>query len=337
MKKLIIAFTVFLQFFASAEKLKVCATVTDLASITEEVGGDLVEVTTFAPAQGNPHNVIAKPGFIRLLSQADLFIQNGFELEAGWVPVLIQNCRNAKVQPGEKGHLDPSKVIKPIYDIVGKFTRAAGHVHPAGNPHYMMDPVSGLVVANLIAERLTLLLPNETKTIAKRLNVFQTKLITKLIGEKLTQKYPLEKLSTLIRSERLDQFLEITKQEKALGGWLQIIRKHENKNFIADHASFLYLAKRFDLSVVEYLEPKPGMTPTTQHLMSVVKNIPKLNPKAILTSSYFPVKYANLVASRTNLPIAKLAHQVGARQEASTYLKFIDYNLSEISKVLNGK
>ena len=103
MKKLIIAFTVFLQFFASAEKLKVCATVTDLASITEEVGGDLVEVTTFAPAQGNPHNVIAKPGFIRLLSQADLFIQNGFELEAGWVPVLIQNCRNAKVQPGEKG------------------------------------------------------------------------------------------------------------------------------------------------------------------------------------------------------------------------------------------
>ena len=237
----------------------------------------------------------------------------------------------------KKGHLDPSKVIKPIYDIVGKFTRAAGHVHPAGNPHYMMDPVSGLVVANLIAERLTLLLPNETKTIAKRLNVFQTKLITKLIGEKLTQKYPLEKLSTLIRSERLDQFLEITKQEKALGGWLQIIRKHENKNFIADHASFLYLAKRFDLSVVEYLEPKPGMTPTTQHLMSVVKNIPKLNPKAILTSSYFPVKYANLVASRTNLPIAKLAHQVGARQEASTYLKFIDYNLSEISKVLNGK
>ena len=95
MKQLVIVLTVFLQFFVSAEKLKVCATVTDLASIAEEIGGDLVEITTFAPAQGNPHNVIAKPSFIRELSKADLFMQNGFELEAGWVPgstERLQKC-----------------------------------------------------------------------------------------------------------------------------------------------------------------------------------------------------------------------------------------------------
>ena len=89
------------------------------------------------------------------------------------------------------------------------------------------------------------------------------------------------------------------------------------------------------MDVVEYLEPKPGMTPTTQHLMKLVKNINELKPKAILTNSYFPVKYAKVVAAKTNLPVAKLAHQVGARKEASTYLEMIDYNVSEISKVLN--
>ena len=335
MKKHFICFLVFLQFFVSAEKLKVCATVTDLASITEEIGGDLVEVTTFAPAQGNPHNVIAKPSFIRQLSQADLFMQNGFDLEAGWVPVLLKGCRNAKVQPGEKGHLDPSNVIRPIFEKAGKITRADGHLHPLGNPHYLMDPVNGLIVAHLIASRLKVLVPDKVSYINERLNVFQGKLVSKLIGAKLTAKYEMNKLSMLIRRGKLDQFLEITKQEKDLGGWLHAVRKHKNKSFIADHANYLYLAKRFDMDVVEYLEPKPGMTPTTQHLMKLVKNIPQLNPKAILTNSYFPVKYAKIVASKTKLPMAKLAHQVGARKEAATYLEMIDYNLSEISKVLN--
>ncbi|MCH2205874.1 MAG: metal ABC transporter substrate-binding protein [Lentisphaerales bacterium] len=335
MIKLIIVFTVFLQFFVAAEKLKVCATVTDLASITEEIGGDLVEITTFAPAQGNPHNVIAKPSFIRQLSQADLFMQTGFELEAGWVPVLLKGCRNAQVQPGEKGHLDPSNIISPIFEKEGIITRADGHIHPLGNPHYLMDPVNGLIVAHLIASRLKVLLPEKVTIINDRLEVFQGKLISKLIGEKLAAKYPMSKLSTLVRRGKLEQFLELTKQEKDLGGWLHSVKKHNNKRFIADHANYLYLAKRFDMDVVEYLEPKPGMAPTTQHLMKLVKNISELNPKALLTNSYFPVKYAKIVASRTKLPIAKLAHQVGARKEAATYLEMIDYNVREISKVLN--
>lgn len=335
MKQLIITLIVFLQFFLSAEKLKVCATVTDLADLVNEIGGELVETTTFAPAQGNPHNVIAKPSFIRKLNQADLYVQVGFDLEAGWAPVLLKSCRNMHVQPGEKGHLDPSNVIRPIFDKTGTITRADGHLHPFGNPHYLMDPVNGLIVAHMISSRLKVLLPDKVSYINERTEAFQKKLITKLIGEKLASKYDMKKLSLLIRRGKLEQFLEITKQEKELGGWLHAVKKYNNRNFYADHANYLYLTKRFDMNVVEYLEPKPGMTPTTQHLMRLVKDFPKLKPKAILTNSYFPVKYANVVASKTNLPIAKLAHQVGARKEAPTYLEMIDYNISEISKVLN--
>ena len=310
---------------------------TDLASLTEEVGGDLVEITTFAPAQGNPHNVIAKPSFIRDLSQAQLFIQVGFELEAGWVPVLLKGCRNAKVQPGKIGHLDPSNVIRPLFDKVGKITRADGHVHASGNPHYLMDPVNGLIVADLIADRLKKLAPSKEAYINKRLGEFQNKLVTKLVGAKLASKYPMEKLSKLIQAGKLSQFLELTKQEKELGGWLYTVKKHKNKRFLADHASYLYLTKRFDLEVVGYLEPKPGMTPTTKHLMHLVKNVPQLNPQGILTNSYFPVKYANIVASKTKLQLANLAHQVGARSEAATYLDMIDYNIAQIIKVLNER
>ena len=142
-----------------------------------------------------------------------------------------------KFQPGEVGHLDPSNVIRPIFEKTGTITRADGHLHPLGNPHYLLDPVNGLIVAHLIASRLKVLLPEKVTTINERLEVFQKKLVTKLIGEKLAAKYPMKKLSMLIRRGKLEDFLEITKQEKELGGWLHSVKKHKNKKFIADHAN----------------------------------------------------------------------------------------------------
>lgn len=325
------------SFTLKAEKLEVCCTITDLSDLVEVVGGNLVNVTTFAPASGNPHNVIAKPSFIRTLSKADLFLKVGFDLEAGWVPVLLKGARNSKILPDSKGYIDCSSVIKPIYDKVGKITRAHGHIHPLGNPHYLIDPVNGLKVAYLIAERLKQFRPDKSQLIDDNLLKFEKELVTKLIGNKLVEKYPLKKLSTVIMTDKLFKFLEITKQEILIGGWLKEFKNYENKKFIADHASYLYLAKRFEMEMVAYLEPMPGMTPTTSHLMKLIKGIDTTQPKAIFTNSYFPVKYAKTVASRTDLPILNLAHQVGSRKEASSYLKMVEYNIDEILKVLSQK
>ncbi|MCM8531404.1 MAG: metal ABC transporter substrate-binding protein [Lentisphaeraceae bacterium] len=335
MKHVFILLLAFIYSANAADKLKVCVTVTDLAALTQEVGGDYVEITTFAPAMGNPHNVIAKPSFIRLLSQADLFIQNGFDLEAGWVPPLLKSCRNADLQPGQKGHLNPSNVIKPLFELKGKLTRADGHVHALGNPHYLMDPVNGLIVAHLITSRLKVLMPDKVEYFNKRLNSFQEKLIFKLIGETLASKYSMPQLSKLIRRGKLNQFLELSKQEESLGGWLRLIKQHKERNFLADHANYIYLVERFDMTVVDYLEPKPGMTPTTAHLMSLIKKSKDMKIKGILANSYFPAKYAKMVSSKTSLPIIKLAHQVGARKGCDTYLKMVDYNVKQISQGLN--
>ena len=335
--KLSVIFLMFFSMNLKAEKLNVCCTITDLADLVGIVGGDLVKLTTFAPAQGNPHNVIAKPSFIRTLSEADLLFVVGFDLESGWVPVLLKGSRNSKILPASKGYVDCSSVIKPIFDKTGRFTRADGHIHPLGNPHYLIDPVNGLKVAYLIAERLKGLKPDKAEYIDENLTRFEKELVEKLIGSKLIAKYPLKKLTTVIVSDKLSKFLEITKQEDQLGGWLKSFKNYQNKKFIADHASYLYLANRFEMEMVAYLEPMPGMTPTTSHLMKLIKEVGTLQPKAIFTNSYIPVKYANTVSSRTNLPIVKLAHQVGARQQASNYLQMMEYNVEEILKVLEAK
>lgn len=326
--------TLIFQISATAEKLKVCATVTDMADLMKVIGGDEVEVTTFAPAKSNPHFVIAKPNFIKDLSMADIYIQTGFELEAGWAPVLLKSCRNAKVQPNAIGHIDPSNVIKPLFELKGALTRADGHVHPNGNPHYMMDPVNGLIVAYLINSRLKAIRPEKSDYFNENTRKFQDELITMLIGEKLASKYSTAKLTKLIKIGKLESFLELSKQENELGGWLGKVKAHENRKFVADHANYIYLVQRFGMEVVAYLEPKPGMDPTTAHLMKLMKDIPASEAKGIMTNSYFPAKYGQMIAKKTKLPIIKIAHQTGAIEGCESYLKMIDYNISQILKVL---
>src|SRR3954467_152723 len=123
--------------------LKVVATTEDLESITREVGGDKVSVESLAKGYQDPHFVEAKPSFILKLHDADLLVLVGRELEIGWLPPLIQQSRNAKIQPGGAGYLDASLSVKILDIPTGQITRAMGDVHPMGNPHYWLNPGTG--------------------------------------------------------------------------------------------------------------------------------------------------------------------------------------------------
>ena len=335
MKNLIFIWILVSCFALQADKIKVCATVTDLASIVEEIGGQYVELTTFAPAMGNPHNVIAKPSFIRQLSKADLYIQVGFDLESGWAPVLLKNCRNARVQHGQLGYLDASTVIQPLFEKEGALSRADGHVHAKGNPHYLMDPVNGLSVAELISTRLKKLLPEQAAYFNSRTEKFRIKLLRSLIGNKLVEKYPSQKLLILLEKRKLKEFLRLTKQDKELGGWLHLFNRPQQPKFLADHSSYLYLTKRLDIDVIGYLEPKPGMTPTTSHLMGLIKRHKGERVKGIFTSSYISPRYTTLLTAKTSWPTIKLAHQVGALPKCPNYTAMINHNINRIVKALN--
>ena len=140
---------------ASAQsKLNVVTTTEDLASIGREIGGDRINIESIAKGYQDPHFVEAKPSFILKLQRTDLLVVVGRELEIGWLPPLIQQSRNAKVQPGADGYLDASLKARILDIPTGQVTRAMGDVHPLGNPHYWLDPENGRRIAKAIQAKL---------------------------------------------------------------------------------------------------------------------------------------------------------------------------------------
>jgi ABC-type Zn uptake system ZnuABC Zn-binding protein ZnuA len=139
---------------ASAKKLNVVTATTDLAALAQEVGGDRITVESIAKGYQDPHFVEAKPSFLLKLRQADLLIVVGLQLEIGWLPPLITQSGNSRIQVGANGYLDASQFAEILEIPQGSITRAMGDVHPLGNPHYWLDPDNGRRVAKGIAAKL---------------------------------------------------------------------------------------------------------------------------------------------------------------------------------------
>src|SRR5262250_2665765 len=142
------------QALAAAKKLNVVTATTDMASLAQEVGGDRISVDAIARGYQDPHFVEAKPSFLLKLRQADLLIVVGLQLEIGWLPPLITQSGNPRVQVGAAGYLDASQFAEILEVPQGTVTRAEGDVHPLGNPHYWLDPENGRRIARGIANKL---------------------------------------------------------------------------------------------------------------------------------------------------------------------------------------
>src|ERR687891_2614334 len=202
-------------------KLAVVTTTEDLAAISREVAGDRATVDFIARGYQDPHFVEAKPSFILKLQRADLLVAVGRELEIGWLPPLIQQSRNGKIQPGANGYLDASLHARILDIPQGQITRAMGDVHPLGNPHYWLDPENGKIVAKDVAAKLAQLRPNDRSYFEQHLADF--------IG-------------------RLDA------AEKR---WLAVLAPFKGTKVVTYHRSYSNFADRFGLGVVGYVEPRP--------------------------------------------------------------------------------
>src|SRR6187401_1071221 len=155
------AMTLIASIAQAEDKLTVITTTEDLASIAREVGGDRITVEPIARGYQDPHFVEAKPSFILKLQKADILVAVGRELEIGWLPPLIQQSRNAKVQVGGSGYVDASLQARILEVPQGQITRAMGDVHPLGNPHYWLDPENGKIIALEIVAKLSQLRAND--------------------------------------------------------------------------------------------------------------------------------------------------------------------------------
>jgi ABC-type Zn uptake system ZnuABC Zn-binding protein ZnuA len=321
---------------AGTPPLQVVATVPELGSLVREVGGEHVAVTVLARGTEDPHFVEAKPSFIKALSQADMYIQVGLEGEIGWAPVLLQQARNAQVLPGAPGFVDASTVISPLDIPTGPVNRSMGDVHPSGNPHYLLDPLQGLKVAQLIRDKLITLQPEARSVFAARYTAFRQRLGAALLGEALTQKYDVEKLMLLLEHDRLTAFLRSQGEEGLLAGWLGRVSSYAGVKAVSDHNVWAYFAQRFGLQMVGFLEPLPGVPPTTRHLRELIQLMQAQGVKLILASAYYDPRHAQFVAQNTQAKVVPLANQVGARAGTDDYLSMVEYNVRQLMTALRG-
>lgn len=311
----------------AAEPLRIFATTTDLGSLAQEVGGDRVSVVTMVRGRDDPHYAEARPSFIKELSQADLFVQVGLELELAYVPPLIQNARNPRVIPGAQGFLDTSRAIVPLDVPTMAVDRSMGDMHALGSPHYLLDPVRGVDVAKLISSKLAELRPGEASYFEGRYADLRSRVAVAMVGEVLAARYDAFKLAKLAELGGLDPFLRAQGDREKLSGWYAAMLPHAGARVIDDHWMWTYFARRFGIQVVGHLEQRPGIPPSTGHLQRLIERMRAEGIRAMIATPYYDRRYADKVSEATGATVIELAHQAASRPGAETWLEMVDYNV----------
>lgn len=285
----------------AAAKLRVVSSLEDLSSIAQAVGGDRVETFSLARGYQDPHYVDAKPSFILRLSRADLLIVAGLELEIGYRPPLVDQSRNAAIHVGGRGYLDASKGCEILDVPTSAVTRAMGDVHPYGNPHYWTDPENGRRIARAIAARLGELDPEGVGTFAANLERFES---------------------------RLDAKLE---------EWTGRMAPYAGAEVVTFHKSWSNFARRFELDVVDHVEPKPGIPPTPSHTLALINRMKSDGIGVILVEPYFDLKTPEFIAGKTGAEIVVLYPSVGGTKEIEDYFDLFDVNIDAMVKALEAR
>lgn len=322
------------SFLTATEPLRVCVTIPDLGDLARSVGGDAVVVTTFARGGDDPHFVDPRPSFAKALSRADLVVSVGLELEVGWLPVVLKQAHNPTLAADRPGWFEAAHAITVLGIPSGTVDRSHGDVHGGGNPHFLTDPVRGVQVAKAIARRFGELRPEIAEAVAGHYRAFAIDVAKRLVGEAAIQRVG---DNAAIQALENDTMPTLIGDGNDLGGWLGLMKPVAGAAVIADHNLWPYLAQRFGLRVVAYLEPKPGIPPTTAHLAEIIQIAKSGDVKGIITVPYFDSQYAVFVARETGLPVIPLAHQVGALPDAADWLTLIDRNIRALSAGLGRK
>jgi zinc/manganese transport system substrate-binding protein len=281
----------------AAAKLNVVATLPDLGSLAREIGDDNVNVTVLAKPTEDPHFVDARPSLVVALRSADVLIDGGAELELGWLPPLLQNARNAKLDIGKAGRVQASQGIR-LMNVPPNVTRAAGDVHALGNPHFGVDPIIAKAIAQHIAQSFSTLHAANAAAYDANYKKFEA-----AINAKLQQ-------------------------------WGATMLPFKGQHVAAYHDSWPYFAHRFGLEIDIFLEPKPGIPPSPSHLAEVIAQMRAQKIKAIIVEPYHDRKIAERVASATGATVVDFAQYPGALPNTDTYIKLIDALVSRLSAAL---
>lgn len=298
MKKITLFIIITTLFFLSVsfakEKLNVVSTYPYIESLVKEIG--MEKVSTFCLSKGNedPHFVIPRPSFIAKLRNADIFIINGASIEIGFVPPLLRQANNRKINPGGSGFLDLSQYVS-IIEKPEKISRTEGDVHPEGNPHFYLDYYNIIPIANAILNTLIENSPSQKKYYQQNYDKF------------------IQKLDTKIKE------------------WDKKISILSNKKAIQYHRLFNYFFKRANMQIFAEIEPKPGIPPTSRHTENILLAAQNELINAVIIDVYHNKKPAEQIATKLNAPLLILPHDVNALDNVNDIFALFDYIIGRLT------
>jgi len=276
----------------AADQIKVVTTTQDLASLATEIGGDHITVDSIAKGYQDPHFVEPKPSFLLNLRKADLLVVVGLQLEIGWLPPLITQSGNSKIQVGNAGYLDMSQFCEILEIPTTQVTRAMGDVHPLGNPHYWLNPENGRRIAKAYMDKFSEMRPADKAYFAGRYADFDQRLTA------------------------------------ATKRWDAQMAPYRGRKIVTYHRSWPNFCERFGLVVVDYVEPKPGIPPTPSHTLELINSMKRDGIKLIMVEPYFDLRAPNSIAQAVGGSVAVLMPSVGGVKEITDYFKLFDYDIN---------
>jgi len=275
--------------------LNIFATVPEWGALAEELGGDKVKVYTATNALQDPHHVEAKPSLIARARTADLVLATGAELEIGWLPLVLRQAGNPKVQPGKAGYFEATAHV-PLLEKPARLDRAEGDVHPGGNPHIQTDPRNIGRVAEPLAARLAELDPDNADHYQARYNAFAAR------------------------------------WNAAVANWEQQAAPLKGVPILVQHKAFTYLETWLGLKQVAALEPKPGIEPTTAHLTDVLATLQRQPVKMVIRAAYQGDRASQWIAERAKINAVALPFTVGGTAEAKDLYGLYDDTIARLRK-----
>ena len=276
--------------------IKVLATTADWGALAKELGGDRVDVYTATGALQDVHRVEAKPSLVARARTADLLVSNGAELEIGWLPVLVRESGNRRIQPGGTGYFAATAQVSLLEKPLS-FDRSLGDIHPKGNPHIQLNPRNIALVAKALTARLGVV----------------------------------DSANAAYYQERGADFSK--RWTEAMTRWESRAAPLKGIPVVVMHRDQAYLCNWLGLKEVAAIEPKPGVPPSAGHLSQLVAKLSGSPPRMILRNAYNDPKAANWLSERVKAPVVLLPFSVGGTPEAKDLFGLFDDTLNRLLAV----
>ena len=280
--------------------LNILACEPEWAALAAEIAGDRATVNSATTALQDAHHIEARPSLIARARSADLLICSGSDLEAGWLPLLLTQSGNRRIQPDRPGNLEASQHVTRL-DIPKVVDRAMGDVHAGGNPHIQTDPRNIARVADVLVERLA----------------------------------QIDNANASFYRARHKAFME--RWRAAIARWEQQAAPLKGVRAVVHHNDWTYLFNWLGMKEAARLEPKPGIPPTPGHLAELLKLMEREPAKFIIYAAYNDPKAAEFLSSRSKIPAVMLPFSVGGTDKAKDLFGLFDDTLGRLLAITGGK